>query len=607
MLLVRALTRGEDDVELAAALEKHVWAVSEGNPFVAVETIRALQQRTAVPDTWTSTLSTRVRELTAMRLERLSKPARRLASVAAVIGREFEFGLLQRASRLNEHVAAEGLEELVRRHVLRGAGERFDFTHHRVHAVVYEQLLAPQRKLHHRLVGEALETFYAANLEPHYLALGRHFGEGEAWEKAVAYFRRAGHSATTRSASRDAVVCFDQSLRALEHLPESPDAIRLALDLRLDLQSGYVLLGELPQMLTSLREAESFARRLGDQHRLARVWAHMAAAYWWMGQLDSAVDHGQRALAIATDLGDRSLEILARGRLGLAYLYLGEHRRAIDTVRPYTEMLTGNLARQPFEMAALPAVSGRVYLATSFASLGDFAAASAAAKEALEIATAAEHPYSTALAHYEAGKWRVLQGNFREAIPWLELSLEACRREKFYFLSTVATFAGGTYARLGRLAEGIALLEESAEGETATSFTGHRPANLALLGEAYLLSGRLEDALRTARASLDLGRAIRQRGFEAEALHVLGDIQSHQDQHDWAAAQESYQQARELAGELGMRPLVAHCHLGLGKLYRRTGKREQAHDHLSTATTMYREMGMTYWLEKAEAEMVELG
>jgi tetratricopeptide (TPR) repeat protein len=92
----------------------------------------------------------------------------------------------------------------------------------------------------------------------------------------------------------------------------------------------------------------------------------------------------------------------------------------------------------------------------------------------------------------------------------------------------------------------ISLLEESAEGEAATEFRGHRPKNLALLSEAYLLSGRLEDALRTARASLDLSRANRQRGFEAEALHVLGEIQARQDPLDWAAAEESYKQALEL-------------------------------------------------------------
>jgi hypothetical protein len=57
---------------------------------------------------------------------------------------------------------------------------------------------------------------------------------------------------------------------------------------------------------------------------------------------------------------------------------------------------------------------------------------------------------------------------------------------------------------------------------------------------------------------------------------------------------------------LALRPLIAHCHFGLGKLYRRTGKRQEAQEHLTTATTMYREMGMRFWLEQAEREMKEL-
>jgi predicted protein tyrosine phosphatase len=90
----------------------------------------------------------------------------------------------------------------------------------------------------------------------------------------------------------------------------------------------------------------------------------------------------------------------------------------------------------------------------------------------------------------------------------------------------------------------------------------------------------------------------------AHALHLLGDIATHPDRFDAEPGEAHYRQALALAEPRSMRPLVAHCHLGLGKLYWRTGKREQAVEHLTTATTMYREMGMTYWLEKAEAETV---
>ncbi len=137
------------------------------------------------------------------------------------------------------------------------------------------------------------------------------------WDRAVDFFWRAGEWASARSASRAAVACFEQALGALEHLPESPDTIRLAIDLRRDLQSGYLLLGELPRMLDSLREAERLAKVLSDEHLLARVWAHMSGCCWWMGQLETAVEYAQRALATARAVGDFGLEILAGVRLGV--------------------------------------------------------------------------------------------------------------------------------------------------------------------------------------------------------------------------------------------------------------------------------------------------
>ena len=602
LTLVQTLAPAGTTSAALTDLSEQIWKTSEGNPFVVVETMRALRQKqtgSAVADIH---LPSAVRDAITRRLDQLTNDAKLLAAVGAVIGRDFDFRLLPRAAGLPETRAAEAFEELIRRQIFHAEGDRFGFTHDRVRDVAYSRLLAPRRRLLHREVAESLEAFYARNLGLHYLALGRHYREGEVWDKAVDFFRQAGNWAAARSASREAVACFEQALGALEHFRESPDRTRLAIDLRLDLQAGYLLLGELNPMLASLREAESLAQALSDGRRLARVWAHMVSCFWWMGDLESAVDRGRRALATATDLGDPGLEILARARLAMAYLYLGSYQQAIEVGRPCTEALSGNLARDRFGMAALPAVMVRGYLAVSLASLGDFIAASAVSEEALEIATTAHHPYSVALARFQAGRWHALQGNFSEAIPALELSLEACRREGFYVFSTVAAFLGGAYASVGRLSEGIALLQESVQRETVIEFTVHRPANLAFLAEAYLVAGRPEEALQTAYRALDLSRECKQQGFEAHALYILGEIQASQAA-DKARAEEFYRQALALAEPRGMRPLIAHCHLGLGKLYHRTDKREQAQEHLATATTMYREMGMTYWVEKAEAEM----
>ncbi len=101
-------------------------------------------------------------------------------------------------------------------------------------------------------------------------------------------------------------------------------------------------------------------------------------------------------------------------------------------------------------------------------------------------------------------------------------------------------------------------------------------------------------------------RTHQERGHEAYALRLLGDIATHRDPPEVEEAEASYRQALALAEELGMRPLQAHCHLGLGTLYAKTGQREQAHAELSAAIDLYRAMDMTFWLPQAEAALAQV-
>jgi tetratricopeptide (TPR) repeat protein len=131
----------------------------------------------------------------------------------------------------------------------------------------------------------------------------------------------------------------------------------------------------------------------------------------------------------------------------------------------------------------------------------------------------------------------------------------------------------------------------------------NRSIVVAWLGQAYLLSGRVDDALRLAGHALENSRKQSERGYEAYTLRLLGEITAQTNPPDVHNAQAYYRQAMELADELGMRPLVAHCHLGLGMLYRRTGGRSDAETHLTAATALFHGMDMRFWVEKAEAEL----
>jgi tetratricopeptide (TPR) repeat protein len=129
---------------------------------------------------------------------------------------------------------------------------------------------------------------------------------------------------------------------------------------------------------------------------------------------------------------------------------------------------------------------------------------------------------------------------------------------------------------------------------------------VARLADAHLAAGRVQRAREVVIDALEQARRRKERGDEATILTVVGKIESDADHGDSGMALAAYREALTLANELGMRPLVARCHLGLGTLSRRTGGREQARAHLTTAAMMYREMDIRFWLERAEAEMREL-
>jgi tetratricopeptide (TPR) repeat protein len=145
-------------------------------------------------------------------------------------------------------------------------------------------------------------------------------------------------------------------------------------------------------------------------------------------------------------------------------------------------------------------------------------------------------------------------------------------------------------------------MEEALADPEVTGTICH-PLLLAYVGEAHLLAGRRDDAVAVAQRALDLAHRQKERGNEAWVLRLLGDIAVHADPPDLESAEGHYNQALARADELEMRPLQAHCHLGLGKLYQRTRKQAQAQEHLVMAAAMYREMDMGVWLEKAEAEL----
>jgi DNA-binding SARP family transcriptional activator len=592
--LVRSHMRAGTEDTVVQRICETVWRASEGNPFMALETVRALQQQDPAELHSVGSTPTRVRQLIDGRLDRLSGRGRRLAAVASVIGREFDFPLLERAAELSATETAEGVEELIGRRILHVIGERLNFTHDRIREAAHDGLLAGYRRELHVATARALEGLHAADPTSHALALGRHYYAGEVWSSAAHYLAHAGTAAAVRSAHREAVVCFEQTLDALRRLPASRDTIERMIDVRFHLRHSCVPLRDHARMLEHLRLVEVETREIGDQRRRGWAFAYLTHALLLSGDSAAAIDAGQEGLAIATGLGDPCLHESATLYLGQVLHWVGDYPRAVALLRQNVSTIEPALQREG--IVSKQAVNSRTFLGWCLAELGEFSEATAHTDDAIALSTAADNAYWLVHACVGAGLVQLRRGDFVAAAATAERAVELCRGRDFGGLWAIpAAILGFAYARTDRSLEGIPLLERAVE----IASTLDAPV-LALLGEAYLLAGRPSDAAAVATRTLQLAAERGERGWQAWGHRLLGEVAASRDEAE--SAVEAYRRALGLADELGMRPLVAQCHLGLGATYRRTGKRFQAAEHLTAATRMFSELGMPGWRERAEAE-----
>lgn len=417
-------------------------------------------------------------------------------------------------------------------------------------------------------------------------------------DRELADFRRAGEEAAARAEHREAAACFEQALAALQHLPESREAREQAVDLRLCIGDSLVPLGEFGRALDYLREAESLAEALDDYRPLGRVYAGMAFMHWLQGDHDRAIASGRRALAIAKALGDVAPQTRANLLLGWVYVALGDYPQAMDC-------FGRNLVSRE---GGLPAVLSRAWSAWCLAELGAFADGMAHGEASVREVETVDPAFSRVMAPLGLGYLYLRKGDLDKAIPLLERALAGRQGGEFLIWSPWVTSAlGSAYAHAGRIAEALPLLEQAVENAVSMGIMAHQALRLAWLSEAYLLAGYPKDAKPLVGRALALARDHKERGHEAHVLRLLADIAAHGDPPDIEPAEASYRQALAMADELGMRPLVAQCHLGLGTLYARMERPEAAHAELSAAIELFHAMDMTLWQTRAEAALARAG
>ncbi len=483
-----------------------------------------------------------MQELILARMARLSRAGRDLLATAALIGRQCELPLLQRASKLQDlETTAVALEELVERRLLAFVGDHVDFAHDRIREVVCRRLLPPRVTLLHRQIAVALEEIHAHDLERHVARLGAHYLAGEVWDKAALYLRRAGAQALTAAACAPAVAFFEQALAALEHLPVDRAVMEEQIELHVSLRYAFSLPGDLTRIGDETRMAEALATALGEPRQRARTAIYRTHYLWVTGALDEALESGALACLLAEKANNSTLTALATLLLGVVHYSRGDYNRAADLLSTPVPS-AGDLAREGHTPPTAQAVLYGAILARCLAFLGRFDEAAARGREVLRLAETTDRSLNLVHACSALGSVHLLKGEFNDAVVVLERGLQLCRVESFRIpFPAVASALGTAYVGSGRIVEGLALLEE-AVGPNTTLGHHFAPAGLTNLAWGYLHAGRRDEASEVAARALALARERHDRGVEGYALRLLGEITSTSGPVDVTAAREWFRE-----------------------------------------------------------------
>jgi class 3 adenylate cyclase/tetratricopeptide (TPR) repeat protein len=517
-------------------------ARTDGNPFFIEECVQALAEARVLEGKRGAYRLLRsadaihvpatVQAVVAARIDRLPPEDKALLQTAAVIGKDVPFLLLQAVAGLPEDVLRLGLARL----------QTAEF--------LYETSLFPELEytFKHALTHE---TAYGSLL---------HERRRELHVRIVEACDRLWPEATDERADWLAQHAFRGELwgRAVSHLrriPDDPDAIAV----------------------------------VGARESVGR--------HWWLGDHARALAVAQQDLAVAVSFRNFWMQVVSRLRLGQVCHSRGDYAQALEHLARNAAALEPDVARErPPDMAGLPSVLTLTWQALCLAELGRFAEGVERGLLALELAEGAAQPYSLIDACAGLGSLHLSRGDLDAALPLLERGVALARVENIVALvPLMASPLGAAYAMAGRDAEAVAVQEQAIEHAVSMKLMANQPLRLARLGEAHLLAGRLDRAADAATRARELARELREHGHEAYALRVLAEVFARSAPADVERARSAFDEATALARQLGMRPLLAHCHLGLSALLARIGLAAEAEVERVAAAGLLENMQMRPW------------
>ena len=610
-----------EEGEVAPELKNLILTTAAGNPLFMEEFTHSLLENGSIQRKHHQYVLTRktseipvpdtIQAIIAARMDRLEDNMKRTMQVASVIGRDFAFRILQTITGTKEELKShlinlQGLEFIYEKSLFPEL--EYIFKHALIQEVAYNSLLLKRRKEIHERIGQAIEELYPERLEEFYEVLAHHYAKAENAEKAYHYLKQSGDKAIRNYAMGEALSFYRGAMDLLAKQPDSEENKRKGIEIRLLMSTAMRYLVYPEWSLPVLEEGERLARELGDKKSLAQFLSHLSLHYAQMGDSLRGLKHAEDCFREAEEAHD--IDLVASIGLGLSMNYVapGEYWKIADVLPRVIALIESN-GRQTDSFGwgfNVYAASHGVY-GLALAALGEFQRAEALCDKGLRFAREIKDLYCIGFVEAFYASATALRGDAEQTILHAERAIRNC--EETGFLSTIGAawqISGWGHLMLGELGIAREHVEKGHAHDIASGFSLVSSLYYELMVEICLDTGDWDTARRYADQGLQCAKTQGATIYEGRLEILLGAALARADSSQRAEAEEHILEGIKLLEGLKVKPLQARARVYLGELYANTDQKEKALRTLKKAQGMFREMGMDYWMAKAEKAMKAL-
>jgi class 3 adenylate cyclase/tetratricopeptide (TPR) repeat protein len=586
--------------ELTHALVQNGSIQKKDDCFVLARDVSNIQ----VPDT--------IQGIIAARMDRLEESLKRIIQVAAVIGREFAFRILETITEMKDDLKSglinlQGLEFIYEKNLFPDL--EYIFRHALVQEVAYNSLLINRRKEIHEKIGRAIEDLYPQRREEFYEMLAYHYSKSGNLAKAYEYLKVSAEKAVRNDATFEAVRFYKEAMEAVTKLPLTDDNKRAQIDLVLAMQRPWRRIGVSEDYLPMLKRAEAFAGEAGDDKKRVHIRSILGIYYITKGgdpdlgwkYLESCMEHPDI-------IQDVELMVPIGFELCMSCMISGDYQRINHIAPTIISLIEQSRTQAEFFGKSFNPYSWVCGLwGCSTGACGDFEQGERLLEKALKFALEIDHRGTIGFVEYLYGVLFAWKGDGKSAAKHLENGLKhLVESQTVLYVGQAYCWLGYAHCLMGDPKTAVDLTEKGLKLHTDTGMLVFRSVCHFLCIYAKFELGDIEEAITHAELAVKFSLENNEKVLHGLSKLSLGRVLAKTDVGQIEAAEQQLLQGISLLEELGIVAFSCWGYLWLGEVYAESGRQEEALQNLKKAEAMFRDMGMDYWLGKAQDALARL-